>query len=73
LIKPIDNQVRGQSLQPIIDRARPLLANSGYPEGPCTLVMRHTSASLFVQENVDDIPADIESALPGTWYNVVQL
>ncbi len=73
MIKPIDNQVRGQNLHPIADWASALLANSGHPAGPCTLVMRHTFASLFVQENVDDIPADRESALPGTRYNVVQL
>lgn len=54
MIEQIDIQVRGQGLHPITDRVRPLVASCGHPEGLCTLFIRHTSASLLIQENFDD-------------------
>jgi len=54
LIEQIDIQVRGQGLHPITDRVRPLVARCDRPEGLCTLFIRHTSASLLIQENFDN-------------------
>jgi secondary thiamine-phosphate synthase enzyme len=54
VIEEIAVQVRGQGLYPITDRIRPVVTASGRPEGLCTLFIRHTSASLLVQENYDD-------------------
>lgn len=54
MIAQIDIQVRGQGLHPITDRVRPVVARCGQPEGLCTLFIRHTSASLLIQENFDD-------------------
>jgi len=64
LIEQIDIQVPGQGLYPITDRVRPLVARCGHAEGLCTLFIRHTSASLLIQENFDDSArVDLESWL----------
>ena len=54
MIEEIAVKVRGQGLYPITDRVQPLVAGSSQREGLCTLFIRHTSASLLVQENYDD-------------------
>ena len=54
MIEILTLPVRGQGLHPISDRLRPLVANCDYSEGLCTLFLRHTSASLLIQENYDD-------------------
>jgi len=54
MIEILDIPVRGQGLHPITDRLAPLLARAGADEGLCTLFIRHTSASLLIQENYDD-------------------
>ena len=54
MIQQLSIDVRGQGLYPITDRIRPLIEPSGKAEGLCTLFIRHTSASLLVQENYDD-------------------
>ena len=54
VIQQLSIDVRGQGLYPITDRIRPLIEPSGKAEGLCTLFIRHTSASLLVQENYDD-------------------
>ncbi len=46
--------MRGQGLYPITDRVRAVLASSGLQEGLCTLFIRHTSASLLIQENCEE-------------------
>jgi secondary thiamine-phosphate synthase enzyme len=46
--------VRGQGLHDFTDRVRPVVSTSGLTEGLCTLFIRHTSASLLIQENYDD-------------------
>jgi secondary thiamine-phosphate synthase enzyme len=46
--------VRGQGLYPITDRVQPVVTRSDRQEGLCTLFIRHTSASLLIQENCDD-------------------
>ena len=54
MIRQISIPVDGQGLYPITDKVRPLVAASGEREGLCTLFIRHTSASLLIQENYDD-------------------
>ena len=54
MIESISIPVRGQGLHSITDRVRPVVSACGLPEGLCTLFIRHTSASLLIQENYDD-------------------
>jgi secondary thiamine-phosphate synthase enzyme len=54
LIEQIAIRVRGQGLYPITKQVSPLVSACGSSEGLCTLFIRHTSASLLVQENYDD-------------------
>jgi secondary thiamine-phosphate synthase enzyme len=52
---------RGRALVEITDDVRARLAASGIAEGVLTLFVRHTSASLLVQENADPgVQADLE-------------
>ena len=54
MISQISIAVNGQGLHPITDRVRPLISACEQREGLCTLFIRHTSASLLIQENYDD-------------------
>ncbi len=54
MIQSIAIPARGQGLHPITDAVRPAVADCGLSEGLCTLFIRHTSASLLIQENYDD-------------------
>jgi secondary thiamine-phosphate synthase enzyme len=54
LISQLSIPVHGQGLYPITDRVQPVLAAAADSEGLCTLFIRHTSASLLIQENYDD-------------------
>ena len=54
MIEQISIQVSGQGLYPITGQIEPLVSNCPQREGLCTLFIRHTSASLLVQENYDD-------------------
>jgi secondary thiamine-phosphate synthase enzyme len=54
LIEELAISVRGQGLYPIGNQVTPVLADSPSAEGLCTLFIRHTSASLLIQENYDD-------------------
>ena len=54
MIEQISIRVRGQGLHPITEQVRPLVSRCGLSEGLCTLFIRHTSASLLIQENYDD-------------------
>ncbi len=54
MIEQISIRVPGQGLHAITDRVRAVVAASGLQEGLCTLYVRHTSASLLIQENYDD-------------------
>jgi secondary thiamine-phosphate synthase enzyme len=52
---------RGRGLLEITDQVRAAVADSGIADGVLTLFVRHTSASLLVQENADpDVQADLE-------------
>lgn len=51
----------GRGLLEITDEVRTALAHSGIHEGLVTLFVRHTSASLVIQENADpDVRDDLE-------------
>ena len=54
-------QTPGRGLLEITDEVRARVAESGIRAGLLTLFLRHTSASLLVQENADpDVQADLE-------------
>ena len=54
MIEQLNIPVSGQGLHAFTPQVRKLLAASGRDEGLCTLFIRHTSASLLIQENYDD-------------------
>ncbi len=54
MIEEISVSVRGQGLHAITDRVNAVVGACGGEEGLCTLFIRHTSASLLIQENYDD-------------------
>jgi secondary thiamine-phosphate synthase enzyme len=54
LIEQLSIAVKGQGLYPITGQVTPVVARCGQNEGLCTLFIRHTSASLLIQENYDD-------------------
>jgi secondary thiamine-phosphate synthase enzyme len=54
----------GRSFTEVTDEATWFLAESGAKDGALFMFMRHTSASLVVQENADpDVRSDLASAL----------
>ncbi len=46
-------QTRGQGLYEITPQVHRIVEASGMEEGLCTVFIRHTSASLIIQENAD--------------------
>jgi len=57
-------ETRGQGFTDITSALRDWLSGAGAEEGLLTLFIRHTSASLTVQENADpDVLADLQEAL----------
>lgn len=53
---------RGPGLYPFTDEARKFLRGTALSEGLLTCFIRHTSASLLIQENADpDVLADLET------------
>ena len=55
----------GQGLHEITDRVARVVHDSGVDDGLCTVFIRHTSASLTIQENADpSAKADLEA-----WHN----
>ncbi len=44
---------RGQGLHEITSHVGKIVTKSGFAEGLCTVFVRHTSASLVIQENAD--------------------
>ena len=53
---------RGRGLYDFTDEVAGWIAKSGFNNGLVTLHLRHTSASLLIQENADpDVRADLES------------
>lgn len=53
MIKHLTINTSGQGLHEFTDDAQAAVHASGIEEGLCTLFVRHTSASLLVQENAD--------------------
>ncbi len=53
MVKKLSIETRGQGLHDITREVAAAVAASGTPEGLCTLFIRHTSASLTIQENAD--------------------
>lgn|SRR5690606_8988267 len=60
---------RGRGLHEITGEVQGVVSRSGVAEGLCTLFIRHTSASLLVQENADpsakrDLEAWLDRLVP---------
>lgn len=52
----------GQGLSEFTARVREFVESAGISEGLLTVFIRHTSASLLIQENADpDVPHDLEA------------
>lgn len=65
MIESVSIDVAAQGLHPITAQINPVVAKSHEAEGLCTLFIRHTSASLLIQENYDDSArVDLEN-----WFN----
>jgi secondary thiamine-phosphate synthase enzyme len=57
-------KTRGKSLSNITRQVQDAVVQSGVRMGLCSLFLRHTSASLIIQENADpDVLADLETFL----------
>lgn len=57
-------QTPGKSLSKITSKVQAIVADSGVEIGLCTIFLRHTSASLLIQENADpDVLKDLENFL----------
>ncbi len=64
MIETLSVPVNGQGLHSFTGTLEQLVSKSPYTEGLCTLFIRHTSASLLIQENYDpSAKADLESWL----------
>ncbi len=60
-------RTRGPGLIDITDRAEQFVTAAGIAQGLLTLFIRHTSASLLVQENADpDVLTDLENFMRRT-------
>lgn len=53
MVRELTIQTPGQGLHEITDLVRACVDDSGLDEGLCTIFVRHTSASLTIQENAD--------------------
>jgi len=61
LVREIVVRATRQGLHEFTRQVEPLIAESGVADGLCTLFIRHTSASLLIQENADpSARADLE-------------
>jgi secondary thiamine-phosphate synthase enzyme len=54
MISTLEINTRGQGLHSFTPQVQRLVADCVLDEGLCTLFLRHTSASLLIQENYDD-------------------
>ncbi|MEM9819081.1 MAG: secondary thiamine-phosphate synthase enzyme YjbQ [Cyanobacteria bacterium P01_D01_bin.6] len=60
----LDISTRGKSLQRFTRQVQGIVSESGIRNGLCTVFIRHTSASLTIQENADpDVLVDLENFL----------
>ncbi len=53
MIESLSVATRGRGLHEVTREVQAAVARSGIEEGLCTVFVRHTSASLLVQENAD--------------------
>ena len=53
MVKHLIVNTRGQGLYDFTDAVNGLVREAGVQEGLCTIFVRHTSASLIIQENAD--------------------
>ena len=53
MVRQLTVRTRGQGLQEITAQVSQLVGSAGLEDGLCTLFVRHTSASLVIQENAD--------------------
>jgi secondary thiamine-phosphate synthase enzyme len=53
MVKKLSIRVPGPGLHDVTDEVRAVVRASGIHEGLCTVFIRHTSASLTIQENAD--------------------
>ncbi len=64
MIRHLEVRTRGPGLHEITRDLHALVRDSGLSEGLCTVMVRHTSASLTIQENADPSAArDLEGWL----------
>jgi secondary thiamine-phosphate synthase enzyme len=64
VIAHIETRTRGKGLHEITREVQAVVGESGLDEGLCTVMVRHTSASLTIQENADPSAArDLEAWL----------
>lgn len=62
--KTLEIRTNGKSLHKITSQVANVVAESGVEVGICNLFLRHTSASLIIQENADpDVLKDLENFL----------
>jgi secondary thiamine-phosphate synthase enzyme len=54
VIEQLSIRVNGQGLYAFTNKVTDVIARAGVDEGLCTLFIRHTSASLLIQESYDD-------------------
>ncbi|MBE9225154.1 YjbQ family protein [Phormidium sp. LEGE 05292] len=60
--KLLQIKTAGKSLYKITSKIESVVAESGIETGLCTLFLRHTSASLIIQENADpDVLTDLSN------------
>lgn len=69
MVKEISIKTPGQGLYLITDQISRVVRESGLSEGLCTVFIRHTSASLTIQENADpsarrDLEAWLDRLVP---------
>ena len=53
MVRQLSVETRGQGLHEITAKVHSFISSSGIEEGLCTIFVRHTSASLVIQENAD--------------------
>ena len=64
MTEEITAQTPGRGLHEITDRVSAVVREAGVGEGLCTVFIRHTSASLLIQENADpSARSDLEAWL----------
>ena len=61
MVRTISIPTSGRGLVDISERVESIVTQATRPEGLCTVYVRHTSASLLIQENADPaVLADLE-------------